>query len=248
VGLPRHLFGPAPESSPPLTNLGDVPWALTHMRLPESVPPDASHRGPSLDPGHPGHEPDVLQAAGTPPITPAPAAASSIGLNEALRIFGQLGLPPGTPVSLPAGARGVYTAMLFPDDVRDQRIVHLDRYTGAVLADAGYADYGVAGRLTQWGVNLHTGVQFGWINKLVMLAGCLATMALTVSAAVMWWKRRPPGRLAAPPRLPGDRVTPGIVAVAMVLGLLYPLLGASMLVAMLIDTVVPDRWHERCGL
>ena len=64
----------------------------------------------------------------------------SIGLNEALRIFTRLGLPTGTPVSLPVGPRGVYTAMLLPDDVTAERVVHLDRYSGAVLADVGYPD------------------------------------------------------------------------------------------------------------
>ena len=159
-------------------------------------------------------------------------------MNEALRIFARLGLPPGTPVSLPAGPRGVYTAMLFPDDARQQRVVHLDRYSGAVLADVGYPDYGIAGRLTEWGVNLHTGVQFGWFNKLVMLAGCLSIVTLAISAAVMWWKRRPRGRPAGV----------AAIAVAVLLGLLYPLLGASMLVALLVDAVVPQHCHERFGL
>jgi uncharacterized iron-regulated membrane protein len=64
----------------------------------------------------------------------------------------------------------------------------------------------------------------------------------------MWWKRRPVGRLAAPPRRTGDRAALGAITVAALLGLLYPLLGASMLVALFIDAVVPRRWHERFGL
>ena len=64
----------------------------------------------------------------------------------------------------------------------------------------------------------------------------------------MWWKRRPRGRLAAPPRREGDRAAAGAVAVAAVLGLLYPLLGASMLAALLLDAVVPMRWRKRFGL
>ena len=117
-----------------------------------------------------------------------------------------------------------------------------------MLADVGYRDYGVAGRVIEWGVNMHTGRQFGWVNQLVMLAGCLAILVLAVSAAVMWWKRRPQGRLAAPPRRAGDRAAAGAIAVAAVLGLIYPLLGASMLVALLVDALVPRRWHERFGL
>ncbi|RIX71894.1 PepSY domain-containing protein, partial [Acidovorax cavernicola] len=136
----------------------------------------------------------------------------------------------------------------FPGDVRGQRVVHLSRYTGDVLSDVGYRNYGAAGRAIEWGINIHTGLQFGWINQLVMLAACLAIIALAFSAAVMWWKRRPRGRLAAPPRRSGDRAALGAVAVAAVLGLLYPLLGASMLVALLVDALLPQRWHERLGL
>ena len=81
-----------------------------------------------------------------------------------------------------------------------------------------------------------------------MLAGSLAILVLTASAAVMWWKRRPQGRLAAPPRRAGDRAAVGAITVAVLLGLIYPLLGASMLVALLVEALVPQRWHERFGL
>ncbi len=229
IGLPNYLFGPAPQSSPPLGSLGQVPWTLSHAPLLQSG-------------SHANH-------GGAVPSVPMPeASVRSIGLNDALHIFARLRLPAGTPVSLPAGPRGVYSALLFPDDATAERVVHLDRYSGAVLADVGYADYGIGGRLTEWGISLHTGRQFGWVNQLVMLAGCLAIVALAVSAVVMWWKRRPRGRLAAPPRRPGDRAAFGAIAVAVLLGLLYPLLGATMLLALLVDAVVPQRWHERFGL
>jgi len=238
VGLPKYLWG-KPQSRPRLGSLGDVPWTLTQAPLPQSAPQSdaAEHAGHTGHTGRPGG-----------PAAAVGAGAASIGLNEALRLFARLGLPSGTPVSLPAGPQGVYTAVLFPDDVRAARVVHLDRYSGAVLADVGYADYGAVGRLTEWGISLHTGRQFGWLNQLVMLAGCLAIVALAVSALVMWWKRRPSGQLAAPARRHGDRAAVGAIVVAVLLGLLYPLLGASMLVALLIDAAVPARWHERFGL
>ena len=230
IGLPKYVWGAAPESSPPLDTLGAVPWTLSQA----PVPPSADHAA------HLGH--------GREATTAAPPSAPSIGLNEALRRFDRLGLPRGTPIGLPDGPRGVYSAMRFPDDATAERVVHLDRYSGAVLADLGYRDYGVAGRLTEWGISLHTGRQFGALNQLVMLAGCLAIVMLAVSSAVMWWKRRPRGRLAAPPRRAGDAAARGAVALAVLLGLLYPLLGASMLAALLIDALVPQRWHERFGL
>ena len=229
IGLPKYVFGPGPASTPPTASLGSVPWTLTQAPMPQSGP-------------HANHAASLSSTAEPQTLLP------SIGLNEALRIFSRMGLPADARVSLPAGPRGVYSAMEFPDDVRSQRVVHLDRYSGAVLADVGYKDYGAAGRAVEWGVSLHTGRQFGWVNQLVMLFGCLAILLLTVSAVVMWWKRRPQRRLAAPPRRVGDRAAIGAVSVAALLGLLYPLLGASMLLAMLIDFLIPTRWHERFGL
>lgn len=233
VGVPRYVWGPPPASAePPLGALRAVPWGLGQLGVP---PSEAAHAGHGASPAAPSHGAPETDSAG-------------IGLDAALRIFAQLGVPAGTPVRLPDGPRGAYTAMRFADDVRDLRVVHLDRYSGAVLADVGYADYGSVARAAEWGISIHTGRQFGTANQLVMLAGCLAIVALAVSAAVMWWKRRPPGRLAAPPRREADKLAAGAVAVAVLLGVLYPLLGASMVVVLLVDGLVPLRWKGRLGL
>lgn len=228
VGTPPYVWGGAPPSTLPLAGLPAVPWASSQAPLPQSSGHDSHHGG-------------------------APAAATadeapSIGLDRALQVFAGLDLPAGTPVRLPTGPQGVYSALRFADDVRDLRVVHLDRYSGAVLADIGLKDYRVAGRLTEWGISLHTGRQFGLANQFVMLAGCLSIVLLAVSAIVMWWKRRPNGRLAAPPRRVADRAAVGAVAVALLLGLLYPLLGASMLLACLVDALVPTSWRQRFSL
>lgn len=243
IGLPKHLWGPAPSSTlpatpsgqgaAPLAGLSAVPWTLERVPLPQSGVLAAEPESQTHSHSH-GHQP-VHQE---PDTMTATDLAASIGLNAALRIYAQQGLPLGTPVRLPSGPRGVYTAMSFPEDVRGERVLHLDRYTGAVLADVGYKDYGIAGRVTEWGIALHTGRQFGELNRLLMLAGCLAIVTLAVTGLTMWWKRRPRGQLAAPQRRPGDRATRGAVVAAVLLGLLYPLLGLSMIAALLIDTLV----------
>jgi uncharacterized iron-regulated membrane protein len=232
LGTPPYVWGGTPQSQAPLADLPAVPWSASHSPLPSST---ASH--------HEGHAEPSL-----PALPHAAVPAASIGLRGALQRLTELGIPAGTPVRLPAGAQGVYSAMHVPDDVRQVRIVHLDRYSGAALADIRHSDYGALAKVTEWGISIHTGRQFGWPNQLVMLAGCLAIVALAVSAAVMWWKRRPRGRLAAPPRRVGDRAAVGAIMVAVLLGLLYPLLGASMLVALAIDLLVPMGWIHRYAL
>lgn len=241
LGMPRYVWGPPPLSAEPaLAVLGALPWGTELAPLPQSALP----AGQQEVHAHVG----LAQAPAPTPDAASSSTPPSLGLNAALERFAALGLPAGTPVRLPAGPRGVYSAVSFPADVRGERVVHLDRYTGAVLADVGYAQYGAVARVTQWGVSLHTGRQFGAINQGLMLAGCLAIVLLALSALVMWWKRRPRGRLAAPPKRAGDRAARSAVAVATLLGLIYPLLGASMLAALLIDAMIPQRWHQRFGL
>ena len=236
IGMPKFRWGPAPPSTEPpgsatLKELGPLPWPVSHAAVPASDP-------------HAGHG-DMGAMAD---MAPASMSSQDIGIDEAVRRFSSLGLPVGTPVKLPDGPRGAYSAMLFPDDIRAERVVHLDRYSGRVLADVAYADYGIAGKATEWGVVLHTGRQFGRINQLVMLAACLSIIVLSVTSVVMWWKRRPVGRLAAPPRAGSDRTARAALVVAVLLGLIYPLLGASMLVALLIDRLMPRSWQTRFGL
>lgn len=243
LGVPKQVWGPAPPSAvPPLAGLQAVPWAVGQVPPPRSSEPPH----PAGEPHHGEHDGGAHVAPATP-ATEAPQADGP-GLDRALQILARMDVPAGTPVRLPDGPRGAYTAMRFPGDIREVRVVHLDRYSGAVLADIRYADYGIVGRATEWGISLHTGRQFGWINQLVMLAACLAIVVLAVSAVVMWWKRRPHGRLAAPPRKAGDRAAAGAIAVALLLGLIYPLLGASMVVALVVDALVPAGWRKRYGL
>jgi uncharacterized iron-regulated membrane protein len=88
---------------------------------------------------------------------------------------------------------------------------------------------------------VHQGRQYSAVNLAVMLAGCLALVAMCASGVAAWWMRRPAGRLAAPSRRDGDRLARGVIAIAAVLGCVFPLLGASMLAVLLIDLLL-----QRC--
>jgi hypothetical protein len=102
---------------------------------------------------------------------------------------------------------------------------HLDQYTGKPLIDMSFADYGPLGKGLEWGINVHMGQEFGLANQLFMLAVCIAIVLMSVSAGVMWWKRRPRGGFGVPP-LPSDRrVLRGVVGILAVGGVLFPLVG-----------------------
>ena len=119
-----------------------------------------------------------------------------------------------------------------------QRVIHLDQYSGKPLIDMSYADYGPLGKALEWGINVHMGQEFGVANQIVMLAACFAIVLLCVSALVMWWKRRPQGSLGVPP-LPAEKATLRVVVALLAIGgLIFPLVGLSLIVMVMIDAVL----------
>jgi uncharacterized iron-regulated membrane protein len=67
---------------------------------------------------------------------------------------------------------------------------------------------------------------------------------LCVSGAVMWWKRRPAGSLAAPLYHPNFRLTAGVALIAVVLGVVFPMGGLAIIVFAVIDLILPKRLKQ----
>ena len=159
-------------------------------------------------------------------------------LDVVVETVENLGIVPGYAVSMPNGPEGVFTASVYPDDITYERVIHLDQYTGEVLYDAGLEDLGTLGRWAEWGISVHMGQEWGLVNQIILLLACLAMVLLCVSAATMWWKRRPSGALGVP-QVPTDwRIPRGLLVMAIVAGLFFPLVGLSMLVLAAIELVL----------
>ncbi|MFU1926468.1 PepSY-associated TM helix domain-containing protein [Bordetella hinzii] len=222
-GYPAGVRVQLPMSDLKLADQGPTTWSLEQARLPRS---GGGHEG------HAGH--DAGGPAHTHPAMPMGAPAA-IGLDRAVAVFEHLGLAPGYAINLPDGPRGVYTASVYPNDLHQQRVVHLDQYSGKPLLDMRYADYGPLGRTLEWGINVHMGQEFGLANQIILALACLAIVLLSVSAAAMWWKRRPAGRLGIPPAPREARALRGVLAIMAIGGLIFPLVGLSLILMWLFD-------------
>lgn len=225
-GYPAGYWFPVAESPPPLADiLTPTPWALANAPVPQSTPPPAA------------------TASSTAGLSDRTAVSSPLGVDSVIDRLEALGIPPGYTLAFPRGPTGVYSASVIPDRVEGARVIHLDQYSGAVLFDARYADLGAAARLVEFGTSIHTGQQFGRFNQFLMLAACIAIVVMAVAAVAMWWQRRPTGSLGAPP-LPADfRLPRGILIIAVVFGLFFPLLGLSLVIALVVDRIVV--WQSR---
>ncbi|WP_197076432.1 PepSY domain-containing protein [Luteimonas sp. FCS-9] len=219
-GYPAGVRVQVPMSGQRLSDTTRPAWSLEQARLPRSTDGHAGHGGGG-----------AAGFAGQP---------GAIGLDAAVARFDALGLAPGYAISLPSGRDGVYTASVYPADLARQRVVHLDQYSGRVLLDMGYADYGPLGRGLEWAINVHLGQQYGLANQLVLLVACAGIVVLCASGAVAWWKRRPRGGLGVPP-VPAPGTMRTVAALLAVGGLLFPLVGLSMLAVWALDAALLRR-------
>ena len=113
------------------------------------------------------------------------------------------------------------------------RSVTYDPQSGAELSRSGFADKHPIDRAINIGIAWHEGALFGLTNQIMGLVIALALIALSVLGVLMWLKRRPKGKLAAPP--PGGRLPRGLIAGIVVLALLLPLFGVSLVAILLFD-------------
>ena len=227
-GYPAGVRVQVPMSQARLSDHTTTAWSLQQAQIPQSGPAPADQDAHA---GHAGH-------AAAMPASPAPTPADgALGWDAAIAIFDRLGIAQGYTVQPPKGPTGVYSASLYPHDLDQQRVIHIDQYSGLPLVDMRYQDYGPLGRWLEWGINVHLGQEFGVLNQVVLVMACLAIVLLCVSAGTMWWKRRPAKGWGVPPQPQDARSLWGVTALLAVGGVLFPLVGASFLVIALLD-----RW------
>lgn len=159
----------------------------------------------------------------------------------------QLGFRPGYTVSYPEDETGSYSVFQFPDadmhpnqQASDQRIAYVDQYTALPIRQHDFSQYGALAQATEFGISLHEGREWGLASQLLTLLGTLALLLSCATAVVMWRKRNPKG-LGAPRRAPDRRLGAGVVAITLGLGVLFPVLGISILALLVLDLVIVRR-------
>jgi uncharacterized iron-regulated membrane protein len=171
-------------------------------------------------------------------VMPSPRTGSA-SLSRVVEVADGQGLVRPYQVSIPADPALAWTTARLVRQVEDTRILYIDAASGAVRADIRYGQFGIGAKAFEWGIAVHQGTQYGWVNRTVMLVGCIAIWVLAISGLVMWWKRRPPrlaaGRIGAPEVPPGPRVRAAVLGIVLPLAILYPLTGLSLIAALLIE-------------
>jgi uncharacterized iron-regulated membrane protein len=168
----------------------------------------------------------------------------SLSIDQVVAIAARNGMQT-YQLALPGKSSDVFTAAYAPgagefvrSDLDRQRTLHIDQYSGQIMKDLRFTNYSAVSKLVTLGVALHMGEYFGLLNQLICAAISLTLLAMAVTGFVTWWQRRPQNSVGAPKRVlqppPSIRRWKGYMAI---LGVLFPLMGVSMLAVWLGDTL-----------
>lgn len=140
-----------------------------------------------------------------------------------------LDLPPPVLLSPPNRGETLWTARSDTPNRPLRVTLKLDPQTGRFMARQGFSDRHPIDRAVGYGIAAHEGQLFGLANQLLGLMTAVGLVTLALSGVVLWWRRRPEGRLGAP-RPPSDaRLGFVLAATIAVAACLLPLLGLSLL-------------------
>ena len=138
-------------------------------------------------------------------------------------------------VKIPRNKTDTYAIQRDSDDPATRPSMHLDQYTGKVLAASDWATVPLLAKSVTYGIKLHRGEYFGVWNLVLVLVTTLVLIFMSVSGIVLWLQRRPKGKLGAP-KYPRDFKQPKwVIGTTVGFSLFMPLLGASLVVFILGD-------------
>ncbi|MBS0633608.1 MAG: PepSY domain-containing protein [Verrucomicrobia bacterium] len=158
-----------------------------------------------------------------------------ISLEQVRSVARERGVTDPYAIVLPSGPTGVFSIITDRNRPFSRAFIHLDQYSGKILADVRFKDFGLMGKFYSAGIIAHEGQLFGLANQLLGLAAALGVILLAVTGVLMWWARRPRGQLAAPAGGNLFRTSRGAVVVAVLLSAVLPLMAATLVLLLLLD-------------
>jgi len=153
-------------------------------------------------------------------------------------------------INLPSNKDSVYTISADTmsgdiSDARQDRAMHIDQYTGKVLADVGWNEYNLIAKAMAAGIALHQGDMGIW-NRVLNTLFCLTFIFLAVSSVVVWWLRRSSTSsfLSAPPQAIKAEKSPrwlSAVIITTALALLFPMAAFAIALIWVVDFILISR-------
>jgi uncharacterized iron-regulated membrane protein len=168
----------------------------------------------------------------------APGPDAYAPLDKMVSTVAPLGLAYPVLISPPMHLGGPWTAKSDAQNRPLRENLTLDPKSGAILNREGFHQHGLIDRMVGIGVAAHEGQLFGLFNQLLGLFTAIGLVILSVSAIMLWWRRRARGVLGAPVQTRKPRFSWGLAALATIFGLYLPMLGTSLISVLIFERFV----------
>jgi uncharacterized iron-regulated membrane protein len=199
----------------------------------------SSERKASLEADAPSHEGHDMAGAtalmeGMPMVMDEP-------LDLLVPAVEALHLAPPVLITPPGRKSKTWTAKSDAQNRTLRTNVDFDPRTLAIVRRKDFSQRHPIDRVIGIGISAHEGQLFGWVNQAISLLAAFGLMTLSASAVVLWLRRKPQGQLGAPQPKALARFSPGLLALVVVLSIVFPTFGASLLVVMVLERLVLRR-------
>lgn len=184
----------------------------------------------------------MKMSSGNPDVFPVPE-----GLDRVFDVATRQNFAPPVQLMAPAAQGRHWKAVSQALNVPRTAMATIDGRTGEVVSRTGFGQQHWLDRLVGYTTAIHQGQLFGWLNQLMNLGLALCLITMSVTAIMMWWRRRSPGVLGAPPPRRSLGWSWGLLAAVLGLGALLPEFLASLIVVLVCERVLRNflparRW------
>ncbi len=170
------------------------------------------------------------------------ATTPAISLDEMVKKANALGLKGQVTIGLPKAKEGTYSISNQTSDLEKMTMQYYDQYTGQILYQATWSDIGILMKGRLWAMAFHQG-QFGWWNWLLILVTAIALLTMSLTGILSYLARKQKGSWSIPKvsdKIVLDKVLVGGI---LLLGILLPLFGASVILIWVIEKI--NAWRHQ---
>ncbi|MFC9774195.1 PepSY-associated TM helix domain-containing protein [Paenibacillus chitinolyticus] len=218
---------PVLKQNPPTSDISEIPWATRKNKPPASTGGShAEHNGMA-----------AMDHTSNP--------SGMIAVQQLMNEVKQADISKPYSIIYPKNEQGVYTVSKSSNtgvtglDVSpyDEVTAYFDQYSGKLISKVGFEDYGILAKWFTWGIPLHEGHLFGWLNKVLNLVVCLLFLLVIFWGFRTWLIRKKKNSLSAPPNL-SSKLSVGFIIFMLLLGCMMPLFGISLILVVLIEIIL----------
>ena len=156
--------------------------------------------------------------------------SKQVSIDTVIREAKNRGYEGNLDVKIPRNKTDTFAIQRNSDDPAQRPSMHLDQYSGKVIAASDWNTVPLLAKSVTYGIKLHRGEYFGVLNLVLVLITTLVLVFMGISGIVLWLQRRPKGKLGAP-RRPKDYGEPRwVIGTTIGFSIFFPLLGASLIV------------------